>query len=268
MQQSTRRTPPAASRLLLVLAGLLSSGGGAVALEPDPGEEKAIKACERRLCTMVLGLQPTGPDLACNVAKTWDRDTLKKGESASVSWGFGDARCTVDLKLSRTDLVGALTAPKYTVVIPEHEVRCIVEQDGKPRPVVAKLAPKLKFKNGKADKIWLNLGDVSGPTAVKATVNMAASLEDTLGIFHRSMLKSVNKFLHTKCGERYHADGRPKGDPDAQTKTADKPEKPAKPPVAKASVIKTAPAETGATAAKAPAAKVDAQTNAVAADAK
>lgn len=263
MQQSKRRTSPAFSRVLLVLSGLLISGGGALALEPDPGEEKAIKACERRLCTMVLGLPPAGPDLSCNVAKTWDRSTLKKGESSSVSWGFGDARCTVDLKLSRADLVGALTSPKYTVVIPEHEVRCIVEQDGKPRPVVAKLAPKLKFKNGKADKIWLNLGDVSGPTAVKATVTMAASLEDTLGIFHRSMLKSVNKFLHTKCGERYHADGRPKDDPEAKTKTADKPDKPAKAPVAKASVVKPAPAETGTTAAKG-----DAGSKAVAADAK
>lgn len=268
MQQTNRWARLPLSGVFMVLAGLLVPGGVAMALEPDPGEEKAIKTCERRLCTMVLGRQPTGPDLSCNVGKTWDRDTLKKGESSSVTWGFGDARCTVDLKLSRADLVGALTAPKYTVVIPEHEVRCIVEQDGKARPVVAKLAPKLKFKNGKADKIWINLGDVSGPTAVKATVSMAASLEDTLGIFHRGMLKSVNKFLHTKCGERYHADGRPKDDPEATTKTADKPEKPVKAPVAKASVIKPAPAETGATPAKVPGSKGDAGSNAVSADAK
>ena len=263
MQQTKWRSRLAPAILLLALVGLLRPPGEALALEPDPGEEKAIKTCERRLCTMVLGRQPTGPDLACNVGKTWDRDTLKKGESSSVSWGFGDARCTVDLKLSRADLVGALTAPKYTVVIPEHEVRCIVEQDGKARPVVARLAPKLKFKDGKADKIWLNLGDVSGPTAVKATVNLAASLEDTLGIFHRSMLKSVNRFLHTKCGERYHADGRPKDDPEATTKTADRPEKPAKAPVAKANAVKSAPAETGTTVSKG-----TSGANAVAADAK
>jgi len=265
MQQTKRVTAFTLSSILMLLSGFLSSGGTAVALEPEPGEEKAIKACERRLCTMVLGRQPAGPDLSCNVGKTWDRDTLKKGEGSSVSWGFGDARCSVDLKLSRADLVGALTAPKYTVVIPEHDVRCIVEQDGKQRPVLAKLAPKLKFKNGKADKIWLNLGDVTGPTAIKATVTMAASLEDTLGIFHRKMLKSVNKFLHVKCGELYHADGRPKGDPAAKTTTADTP---AQAPAAKSSVTKSAPAETGATTAKAPAADRGAGTNAMAADAK
>ena len=251
MQQTQWRTF-APYCFLLMFGGLLMSGGVALALDPEPGEEKAIKACERRLCTMVLGRLATGPDLQCDVAKTWDRGTLKKGESASVSWGFGDARCSVDLKLSRADVILALTAPKHTVRIPEHEVRCIVEHDGKPRPVLAKLAPKLKFKNGKADKIWLNLGEVTGPTAVKATVNMAAGLENTLGVFHRSMLKSVNKFLHTKCGERYHADGRPKDEPDAQSKAA------------RSSEVKPMPAGAGATIAKKPAEVV----KPVAADAK
>lgn len=268
MQQNQRQTLSSPYRGLMVLAGLTWTAGAAMALEPEPGEEKAIKSCERRLCTMVLGRQTAGPDLACNIAKTWDRDTLKKGESSSVSWGFGDARCTVDLKLSRADLIGALTAPKYTVVIPEHAVNCIVEQDGKARPVVAKLAPKLKFKNGQADKIWLNLGDVSGPTAVKATVTMAASLEDTLGIFHRKMLKSVNKFLHVKCAENYHADGRPKEDPDAKTQAAEKSAKPAKAPVAKSNVAKPQSVETGTTAAKAPVSTGSGEAKAVAADAK
>lgn len=248
----------------LVMAGLALPWGGALALEPSKGEETAIKTCEQRLCTMVLGRTPTGPDLACDLAKTWDRSTLKKGESSSVSWGFGDARCTVDLKLSRAVIIAALTQPKYTVQIPEHDVRCIVEQDGKPKPVLAKLAPKLKFKNGKADKIWINLKDVSGPTAVKATVNLAAGLEDSLGIFHRGMLKSVNKFLHVKCGQLYYADGTPKEKPKSAAKTANKPEAPAK--AVKASVANPAPAETGATPAKpsAPAAK---SVNPIAADA-
>ena len=257
MQQSRQRP----FLLALVLGGGLAVGAGrAVGLEPDPGEQQAIKACERQLCTAVLGRAPAGPDVKCDVAKTWDRDTLKKGDSSSVSWGFGDARCAVDLNLSRADLIAALTQPKHVVRVPEHQVKCVVEQDGKPKPVLVKLAPKLEFKNGKADKIWINLNEVDGPTAVKATVSLAASLEDNLGIFHRSMVKSVNKFLHTRCGERYHADGRPK-DTEADTKTAGKaPDaKPGKPATAKAN----ASVETGSTAAK-PSVK----SNAVSADAK
>ncbi len=227
MQQSFRQWTVSPGLLLGPILALTLMAGSAQALEPGEGEQEAIKACERQLCTMVLGRKDSGPDLKCDVAKTWDRDTLKKGESSSVSWGFGDARCAVDLNLSRADVIAALTKPKHVVQIPEHEVQCVVEQDGKAKPVVAKVAPKLEFKNGKADKIWINLGDISGPTAVKATVSMAASLEDTLGIFHTSMVKSVNKFLHKRCGQRYFADGRPKEDPDEKKKkkTAQKQDK-------------------------------------------
>lgn len=256
MQHSLIRQSAAA--LAAGVVALLATGwlAPALALEPAPDEEKAVKACERKLCTMVLGRAESGPDLKCDVAKTWDRDTLKKGDSTSVSWGFGDARCSVDLTLSRADIIGALTAPKYTVEVPEHEVQCVVEQDGMPKTVVARLAPKLKFKNGKADKIWINLAGVEGPTAVTATVNMAASLEDTLGLFHRSMLKSVNKFLHKKCGERYYADGRPKEEPDAVSKTAAK--KPAK----------AAVTETGSATSKSSEKPAETSTNPVAADAR
>lgn len=257
MQQSLRLT-----FLLPFILGacLAASAERAVALEPGPGEEGAIKACERQLCTAVLGRAATGPDVKCDVAKTWDRDTLKKGDSSSVSWGFGDARCAVDLNLSRADVIAALTQPKHVVRVPEHEVKCVVEQDGKPRPVLVKLAPKLEFKNGKADKIWINLKNIDGPTSVKATVSLAASLEDNLGIFHRSMVKSVNKFLHTRCGERYHADGRPK-ESEAETKSAGKAPgtKSGKPNDAKANPA----VETGSTAVKA-----TAKTNAIAAGAK
>jgi hypothetical protein len=183
------------------------------ALEPDAGEEAAIKACEQRLCKMVLNRKPAGEDLSCAVAKTWDRDTLKKGESNSVKWGFGDARCAVDLDIKRKDVISALTKKEHTIQVPAHTVKCTVERDGKPKPVTAKLAPKLVFKDGKADKIWINLSDIDGPSNVKATVWMAAKLEDNLGIFHGSMIKSVNKFLHRRCGERYYADGTPKLDP-------------------------------------------------------
>jgi hypothetical protein len=221
-----RLTPVRRLGPFAILAIAFAAVSPATALEPEPGEEKAIKACEQRLCTMVLGRKPEGADLSCDVAKTWDRDTLKKGESSSVSWGFGDARCQIDLNVSRADVIGALTKPSHTIDIPEHQVQCVVERDGKPSPIVAKLAPKLVFKKGKADKIWINLKDIDGPKAITSTVWMAAELEDKLGLFHGSMLKSVNKFLHKRCDQRYFADGRPKPDPKEEKKKLAKADKP------------------------------------------
>lgn len=177
------------------------------ALEEPPGEMLALKACEKRLCAMVLGKEPTGSDLQCDVQKTWARSSLEGGKDKGVSWGFGDARCSVDLKLERKDIVAALTKAKYTVKVPAHQVNCVIEREGELKPVKAKLAPKLKFKDGKADKVWINLESIDGPDDVKSTIWTAAKLEDNLGLFHRPMIKSINKFLHRQCEKRYGPNG-------------------------------------------------------------
>lgn len=188
----------------VVLASLAAPS--AVALEEPPGEMPALKACEKRLCTMVLDKEPAGSDLQCDVQKTWAKSSLEGGKDKGVSWGFGDARCSVDIKLERKDIVAALTKPKHTVRIPAHEVNCILEREGEIKPVKAKLAPKLTFKDGKADKVWINLESIDGPDDVKSTIWTAAKLEDNLGIFHRPMIKSINKFLHRQCARRYGPD--------------------------------------------------------------
>lgn len=226
-----------ACRALAAAVALLLTAAPAAALDEPPGEMAALKACEKRLCTMVLDKRDTGDDLACGVQKTWAKSTLEGGESKGVSWGFGDARCKVDLKLERADLIAALTKPKHTVRVPAHEVTCVIERDGELKPVTAKLAPKLTFKNGKADKVWINLESIEGPADVKSTVWTAAKLEDTIGIFHRPMIKQINKFLYRQCPKRYGpkvaADAKPK--PAKADKAAAKPAaKPTPPPPAKA----------------------------------
>lgn len=202
----------------------------AVALEEPPDEMPALKACEKRLCTMVLDKEPAGSDLQCDVQKTWAKSSLEGGKDKGVSWGFGDARCSVDLKLERKDIVAALTKPKHTVRIPAHEVNCILEREGEIKPVKARLAPKLTFKDGKADKVWINLESIDGPDDVKSTIWTAAKLEDNLGIFHRPMIKSINKFLYRQCAKRYGPDGEEaKAEKEKKDKTKVASEKRAKP---------------------------------------
>jgi hypothetical protein len=220
-----------------VLFAALSSTPG-LALEEPPNELPALKACEKRLCTMVLEKKPIGDDLKCDIQKTWAKSSLEGGKDKGVSWGFGDARCKVDLKLERKDIVAALTKPKHTVRIPAHQVNCVIEREGELKPVTAKLAPKLTFKDGKADKVWINLESIEGPDDVKSTIWTAAQLEDTLGLFHRPMIRSINKFLHRQCARRYGPGAEAeKKDGGKKTKVAaDKGAKPAKddPPKAKA----------------------------------
>jgi hypothetical protein len=206
--------------LTALVVSLLTLASPAQALEEPADEWDQLKACEKRLCTMILDRKPEGNDLKCDIAKTWAQSSLKGGENKGVSWVFGDARCAVNLTLSRADLIKALTLPKHTVKIPEHTVKCVVERDEQVKPATIKLAPKLEFKNGKADKVWINLKEIEGPEDVKGTVWVAAGLEDKLGIFHKPMIKSINKFMHQQCAKRYGPDAAANDDAKRKDKPA------------------------------------------------
>ena len=117
--------------------------------------------------------------------------------------------------------------------------------DGEAVAEIVALAPKLEFKNGKADKVWIKLKEVDGPEDIKGTAWLASGLEDKLGVFHAPLMKSINKFIHTQCPKRYGPGGE-----------AAK-EKPDKKPIAAAS--KPAEAAKAAPVAKSDTAKPDAE---------
>lgn len=232
------------------LLPLVLAAGPAAAIDEKPGEKEQLKACEARVCGMILTKEAKGEDLKCSLEKTWGKKSLKGGETKTVKWGFGDAQCRVDLELSRAEIIAALTKPEHTIELPTHQVHCLVEREDKPEKVLAKLAPKLMFKNGKADKVWINLADLEGPESIKGTVWMAATLEDKLGIFHRSMIKSINKFMTKRCPERYGPNAKPEiADAKGKKKTPEERKAIAK---AKAAAAKKAAADANPLAEPAP----------------
>ena len=186
-----------------VLAGALLAAPAAVspalALDEQPAEEAAITDCDKRLCAILLEKNPQGPDLKCLLTKTWARSQIKEADSQRLSWGFGDARCTVEINLSRDRLVAVMTGERTTFHVTRHTAHCVVEQDGRLEKVKAVLSPKIEFKNGKADKVWVRLKSVEGPSSVTYVVETAAQLADTFGLFHRQMLKGINRYIERHC---------------------------------------------------------------------
>src|SRR5262245_17378942 len=161
------RPPPVGFSVLRIgaLAAVLLGAPASMALEEQKGEVAAIKECDKRLCAILLEKKPKGPDLKCALTKTWDRSKVKEADNQQMSWGFGDARCSIDLDVSRETLVTAMTADHVTLRAPPHTANCVVEQDGKPEKVTAILAPKIEIRNGRAEKIWVRLKRVDGPTS-------------------------------------------------------------------------------------------------------
>jgi hypothetical protein len=200
------RTAAGHTHLLGAMTALMvvaAAAPAARALDEQPGEAKAIQACDERLCRMLVRKEPAGDDLKCRLSKTWARSTIKEADQRDLKWGFGDARCTVDIQISREAIVSALSGKESKFWVAPHTADCVVEQDGHLKPVRATLAPKIVFKDGKAEKIWINLLSVEGPDGIRITLSTAAQLNDSVGIFHRQMLKAVNRFIYKHCPNTY-----------------------------------------------------------------
>ncbi len=174
----------------------------ASALDELKHEKKAISACEMKLCRMLVAKEAKGPDLKCDLTKTWGHKTIKEAESSSLTWGFGDARCTVKIDVKRSEIINAITAGKAKFHLADQKIDCVVEEsaDGKDaKHVIVVVSPKIEFKDGKAEKIWINLKSADGPGGVTGTLKFASMLADKLGLFHGAMLKAVNGFIYKGC---------------------------------------------------------------------
>ncbi len=182
---------------------LMATLQGVEALEPLKGEEAAIKACDKRLCTLLTQKNPKGEDLKCALTKTWAKSKIKEAETSKLTWGYGDARCSVDIDISRAAVLEAMAADDKKFRAPPHTANCVGESDGKLEKVTAVLAPRITFKDGKAEKVWINLKEVDGPATIKATLYTAAELADRLGLFHKRMVKAVNRYIEKHCPNEF-----------------------------------------------------------------
>jgi hypothetical protein len=189
---------------LAVTAGAALAMAKSPRLEERPSDKDDVLACEMRLCTIVVRKPAQGDDLKCTLAKTWSREAVKYGAEAAsmMSWNMGDARCTVQLSLPRADLVAAMSQPEHTFRFPEHTATCDIVSEDQVSKLKVTLAPKIDFKGGEARKVWVNVKKVDGPSGLKTMVWAAAKLEDKLGLFHKPMLKEINKLLRQKCPEK------------------------------------------------------------------
>lgn len=186
-------------------AGMLLAAGPAAALDEKGDEKEQLKACEQRVCEIILKKETAGADLSCAIGKTWSKAKIKDGiEKKKITWGFGDARCGIEVKVTRAAMLDVLTKPEATLQIDKHTVKCEVERENSEvTPINVSLAPKITFKDGKAQKAWLNISDIEAPAVVKGAIWTAAKVEDTVGLFHSEVIEEINEFVHQKCAQRY-----------------------------------------------------------------
>ncbi len=139
----------------------------------EKAEKEARKACKIKICDIIATRDPDGDDVSCDIVKTWREEDIAKMLGGKIGWPWGKAVCQSKLELERKPLAMAMSEAQYEIVMPAQKVRCTLAQktEGEPYAVEVTMAPKVKFKNGKAIEATHQLGRGHG-----ADVRLSADL--------------------------------------------------------------------------------------------
>jgi hypothetical protein len=182
------------------------AGQAAAALELTPeekAEKEARKACKAEICDILATRDPNGPDVSCDIVKTWREAAITKMLGNKIDWPWGKAVCQSKLELKREALAKAMSEPNYEVTLPVQKLRCTLAQknEGEPYAIEVAIAPKVAFENGKAVEAHLNWGEASAPMLVYALIYAGTGLDNQTNVLGPEVVRMVNEFTTKKCVE-------------------------------------------------------------------
>jgi hypothetical protein len=166
-------------------------------------EKESRKACKIEICDILASKKVEGPDVACDIVKTWREEDIVKMLGGKVSWPWGKAVCQSKLELARKPLVLAMSEPGHEIVMLAQKVRCTLAQktEGEPYAVEITLAPKVKFENGKATEATINWGEASAPMFIYPLIYAGTGLDNSANVLGPEVVHMVNEFTTKKCAE-------------------------------------------------------------------
>jgi hypothetical protein len=94
----------------------------------EKAEKQARKACKIGICDILATKEQIGPDVACDIVKTWRADDIVNMLSGRIDWLWGKAVCQSKLKLDRAPLAKAMGESRQKIVMKTHTVRCTLHQ--------------------------------------------------------------------------------------------------------------------------------------------
>lgn len=193
---------PALCALVIVCISItpaLQSGAAQELTELQKQDLAVREACKVKICAAIHGRRP-GPDIACNVAKSWPKAEIEKLVSkARVPWPWGDIRCAGEVKLERERLIAAVSEPRSETVFGKHAISCRIEREAEKTDITIEFAPKVAFENGKATKASMNWGKIEAPAAVRSALWTATATDNALNVLQSTLVQDINEFIGAKC---------------------------------------------------------------------
>jgi hypothetical protein len=170
--------------------------------EEEKRERDTRTACAVAICSTLHNHKPDTGQVSCPVTKTWRKEALDKILSqAKLSFPWGYARCSTDLKLDRSMLVKAMLDAEVEVRLDSHDITCELEGETEKYDIKLQISPKVTFKQGKAIKASLNWGKIVAPTLAKSALWSATAADNAFGILQNTLVEDVNRFVETRCME-------------------------------------------------------------------
>jgi hypothetical protein len=170
--------------------------------EEEKKERETRRACAVALCSTLHNRKPDTGDVTCSVRKTWQKEHLTKVLSkGGLSWPWGNARCSTDLKFDRATLIKAMSEKTYEAQFPQHEVACELDREAEKYQVKMQIHPKVTFTEGKAVKATMNWGKIDAPTLAKSALWSATAADNTFGVLQSTVVEDINDFIQNKCTE-------------------------------------------------------------------
>jgi hypothetical protein len=136
------------------------------------------------------------------VRKTWRKDHITKIlAKGKLSWPWGDARCSAELKFDRATLVKAMAEKDYEAQFPQHQVSCELDREAEKYQVKLHIQPKVTFSEGKAVKAVMNWGKIEAPMLAKSALWSATAADNTFGVLQSTVVEDINDFIQNKCAD-------------------------------------------------------------------
>jgi hypothetical protein len=168
--------------------------------EEEKKEREVRRACAVALCSTLHNRKPDTGDVACSVRKTWRKEHITKVlAKGKLSWPWGDARCSTELKFDRATLVKAMSEKNYDAQFPEHQVSCELDREAEKYQVKLNIQPKVTFADGKAVKAVMNWGKIEAPMLAKSALWSATAADNTFGVLQSTVVEDINDFIQNKC---------------------------------------------------------------------
>jgi len=170
--------------------------------EDERKERETRKACAIALCSTLHNHKPATGEVTCNVQKTWRKEVLTKiMERGKLTWPWGKARCTGNLKVDRATLIKGMTEPEFEAQFDKHDLHCELEGEKEKYEVKLQIQPKVTFKQGKAVKAKLNWGNIEAPRLAKTALWSATAADNSFGVLQGVFVDDINDFIQTRCME-------------------------------------------------------------------